>query len=62
MWEILNHMSINVSEELDPNRIIEMRKRIIKLERENVATQAYTNRSMEDKISKIIEEEALKRY
>lgn len=55
-------MSTDVSNDLDRDRIVAMRKKIIQLERENVATQTHNYRTMVNKLSEIIKEEALRRY
>lgn len=53
---------MNVNEELDNTKIIQMRKKIIELERDNTATQRFKRSDMIKKISDIIREEAFARY
>lgn len=55
-------MSKTVNNELERERIHNMRVKIIRLERENVATQSLSNKAMVNKIVDIVKEEALKRY
>lgn len=55
-------MLMNVNDELDEIRISRMRRKIIELERDNIATQKFKRSVMIKKISDIIREEAFTRY
>jgi uncharacterized membrane protein (DUF106 family) len=53
---------MSVSDEIDPERLKNMRKKIIEFERENMGTRKFGEREKKEQVARIIQEEVERRY